>query len=118
MFLNWLQTGWAQLVQSPAMDGFSQQSFQVFLQNPDEAVPLKRKKKEPGASTQKNVVVLKSSDVTTKGDVVFMPNTIEMARIKKTANKQFKKMQISSNMSEAEIEESLKELFPCLEDKR
>ena len=100
------------------MAGFSQQSFQVFLQNPDEAVSLKRKKKEPGAPTGKNVVVLKSSDVTAKGDVVSMPNTIEMARIKKTANEQRKKMQISSNMSEAEIEESLKELFPCLKDKR
>lgn len=119
MLFNCLQTGCAQLAHSPAMAGFSQQSFQgVFFQNPDEAVPLKRQKKEPGAPTQKNVVVLKSSDVTTKDDVVFMPNTIEMAQLKKATNGQFKSMQISSNMSEAEIEESLKRLFPCLKDKR
>ena len=107
------------MAHSPAMAGFSQQSFQgVFFQNPDEAVPLKRQKEEPGAPTQKNVVVLKSSDVTAKDDVVFMPNTIEMAQLKKATNGQFKSMQISSNMSEAEIEESLKRLFPSLKDKR
>lgn len=119
MLFNCLQTGWAQLAHSPAMAGFSQQSFQGgFFHNPDEAVPLKRQKKEPGAPTQKNVVVLKSSDVTTKDDDVFMPNTIEMAQLKKATNGQFKNMQFSSKMSETEIEDSLKGLFPCLKDKR
>lgn len=84
MFFNCLQTGCAQLAHSPAMAGFSQQSFQGgFFHNPDEAVPLKRQKKEPGALTQKNVVVLKSSDVTTKDDDVFMPNQSKWHSLKK-----------------------------------
>ena len=47
----------------------------------DSEVPaVKRMKKEPGAVTGKSVVVLKGSDVTTRNEIVFMPNTIEMAQ--------------------------------------
>ena len=42
-------------------------------------VPLRRKKREPGAPVGKNVVVLKACDVVERDETGFMPNTIEMA---------------------------------------
>ena len=57
-----------------------------------EPVPLKRKEKDSGAPAGKRVVVLKSSDVT-----AFMPNTIEVAQLKKKEKEQFvTNVQISS----------------------
>ena len=84
----------------------------------DEA-PVKRMKKEPVASTGKSVVVLKDSDVTTGNENVFMPNTIEMAQLKKPEKGQFKtKVPISSKMTETEIKKMLVEIFPFLEHQR
>ena len=106
------------MARSPSVAGFVQQSHQVFQQKPDETARLKRGKKEPGAPTKKSVVVLKGSDVTTRDGLVFMPNTIEMANLKKTEKGQFRKMQMSSKMSETEIRQTLTVLFPNLENKR
>lgn len=55
----------------------------------------------------KNVVVLKSDDVDIKGPRVFMPNTIEMANIKKPNKGQFETgIQISSTMTDADVEKN------------
>lgn len=108
----------ASMAQSPSVATFFQQSHQVVQQKPDETAPLKRRKKEPGAPTKKNVMVLNRSDVATRDGLVFMPNTIEMAKLKKTEKGQFKKMQMSSKMSETEIGQTLTALFPNLENKR
>ena len=99
------------MAQSPSMAGFSPQSFHGFLQNPDESVPLKQRKII-------NVLVLKSSDCRTKDDVLLLPSQMEMAGLKKAEKGRFKKMQTSSKMSEADIEKSLKQLFPCLNNER
>lgn len=97
------------MAQSPTMAGFDEEPSQV---------PLRRHKKAPGAPYEKNVVVLKHSDVAIRGDTVFMPNTIELAQLKRPEKGQFKKMQISSYMLEADVRKALTESFPFLEDKR
>ena len=80
---------------------------------------LKREKKEPGALTGKSVVVLKPCDVVERNGTVFMPNTIEMAQLKKSEKGQFKtNVQISSKMTEMDIKRILVETFPYLESKR
>ena len=93
---------------------------QTSQQNVDaEPVPLKRKKKDSGALAEKSVVVLKSSNVTIRNDSVFMPNTIEMAQLKKKEKGQFlTNVQISSEMSKQDIKELLISLFPYLGDQR
>ncbi|KAJ7383829.1 hypothetical protein OS493_025701 [Desmophyllum pertusum] len=79
----------------------------------------KRMKKEPGGVTGKSVVILLSSDVTRRDVNVFMPNTIEMAQLKKQGKGQFKtNVEISSKMSEMDIERKLVEIFPILKEKR
>ena len=89
-----------------------------MAQSLDEA-PAKRIRKEPGAPTLKNIVVLKSNDVARRGDNVFMPNTIEMAQLKKPGKGQFKtNVQISSVMEEKDIKRMLVEIFPFLEHQR
>ena len=104
------------MAQSHAVAGSVQQTLQ---QNVNEPVPLKRKKKDPGAPAGKNVVVLKSSNVTIRNNSVFMPNTIEMARLKKKEKGQFlTNVQISSKMSQQDIRELLISLFPYLGDQR
>ena len=80
---------------------------------------LKREKKEPGALAGKSVVVLKPCDVVERDGTVFMPNTIEMAQLKKSEKGQFKtNVQISSKMTEMDIKRILVETFPYLESKR
>ena len=93
---------------------------ETLQQNVDvEPVPLKRKKKDSGAPVGKNVVVLKKSDLTMRNDSVFMPNTIEMAQLKKKEKGQFlTNVQISSKMSQQDIRELLISLFPYLGDQR
>ena len=93
---------------------------QTLQQNVDaEPVPLKRKKKDSGAPAGKNVVVLKSSNVAMRNDSVFMPNTIEMAQLKKKEKGQFlTDVQISSKMTQQDIKELLISLFPYLGDQR
>ena len=64
-------------------------------------------------------MVLKSSDVTERNGTVFMPNTIDMAQLKKSEKGQFKtNVQISSNMTEMDIKSILVETFPYLKCKR
>ena len=104
------------MAQSHAGGGSIQQTLQ---QNIDEPVPLKRKKKDSGALAEKSVVVLKSSNVTMRNDSVFMPNTIEMAQLKKKEKGQFlTNVQISSKMTQQDIKELLISLFPYLGDQR
>lgn len=103
------------MAQSP-VTGFVQQPHR---QDPDEIIPLKRPKKEPGAPTEKNVVVLKNDNVEEKDGIVFMPNTIDMAQLKKPQRGQFKtNVQISSKMTESDIKQLLEETFPFLKNKR
>ena len=104
------------MAQSHAVGGSVQQTLQ---QNVDEPVPLKRKKKDPCAPVGKSVVVLKSSNVTIRNDSVFMPNTIEMAQLKKKEKGQFlTNVQVSRKMSEQDIKELLISVFPYLGDQR
>ena len=105
------------MAQSYAVGGSIQQTLQ---QNVDaEPVPLKRKKKDSRTPAEKSVVVLKSSDVAIRNDSVFMPNTIEMARLKKKEKGQFlRNVQISSKMSKQDIKGLLISLFPYLGDQR
>ena len=107
----------ASMAQSHASGESIQQTLQ---QNVDaEPVPLKRKKKDSRAPAEKSVVVLKSSNVTIRNDSVFMPNTIEMAQLKKKGKGQFlTNVQISSKMSKQDIKELLISLFPYLGDQR
>ena len=78
-----------------------------------------KKKKERGSPTGKNVVVLKPCDVVERDGRVFMPNTIEMAQLKKTEKGQFKtNVQISSLMTEMDIKNILVETFPFLKCQR
>ena len=80
--------------------------------------PSPERMREEGG-TEKNIVVLTRSDVRTWDGKVFMPNTIEMAQLKKPERGQFKtKVQISSDMSAADIKRVLEEIFPFLEHKR
>ena len=84
-----------------------------------EPVPLKRKEKDSGSPAGNSVVVFKSSDVTIRNNPVFMPNTIEMARLKKKEKGQFvTNLQISSKMSLQDVRELLISLFPDLGDQR
>ena len=106
----------ASMAQSDAVAG----SLQLTLRpNVDEPVPLKRKKRDSGAPAGKSVVVLKSSYVTVRNDSVFLPNTIEMAKLKKKEKRQFlTNVQITSKMSQQDVRELLISLFPYLEDQR
>lgn len=66
-----------------------------------------------------NVTVLLTSDVKEQNEQVFMPNTIEMAKIKKKETGQFvKRIQFSDYMSEEEVKRRLLLHFPNLENQR
>ena len=85
----------------------------------DSVALIKRAKKDREAPTGKSVVVLKPCDVIVRNGTVFMPNTIEMAQLKKSEKGQFKtNVQISSKMTEMEIKRILVQTFPYLESKR
>ena len=91
----------------------------TFECSENDLVALKRAKKDPGAPTGKSVVVLKPCDVVERHGTVFMPNTIEMAQLKKSEKGQFKtNVQISSKMTEMDIKRILVKTFPYLESKR
>lgn len=79
----------------------------------------KRPRKDPKVTTGKSVVVLRTCDVRVRSDFVFMPNTIEMAQLKKQSRGQFKtNVQISSQMTKTDVEHTLIDNFPILRDKR
>ena len=69
-------------------------------------------------SLDRSVVVLKTSDITVRDNDVFMPNTIEMAQIKKPEKGQFKKVQITKEMTEGNVTAKLLETFPYLRNHR
>lgn len=69
-------------------------------------------------SNDRSVVVLKTSDVKIRGNDVFMPITIEMSQIKKPERGQFKKVEITKEMTERDVREKLLATFPCLRNKR
>ena len=76
-------------------------------------------REEPKGKTGKSVVILKRSDVVTRKEMVFMPNTIEMAQLKKPEKGQFKtNVQISSKMTAVDVKRVLVESFPFLGNKR
>ena len=105
------------MAQSHAVGGSVQQTLRQNVGA--EPVPLKRTKKDSGAPAGKSVVVLKSTNVTIRNDSVFMPNTIEMAQLKKKEKGQFlTNVQISSKMTQQDIKELLISLFPYLGDQR
>lgn len=82
----------------------------------EESTAGKQTKKRPKG---KSVIVLRSGDVAQRGSTVFMPNTIEMARIKKPQTGQFQTgVQITSRMTSADVETKLKEIFSILKHKR
>ena len=76
--------------------------------------------RQRGGPTGKNVMVLKSCDVTVKDNgTVSMPNTIELAQLKKEEKGQFKKeVQISSSMTDEDIKRIIVKEFPFLECQR
>ena len=63
-------------------------------------------------------MVLKTSDVETRGNDVLMPLKSEMALIKKAERGQFKNIQISNEMTEKDVTETLLETFPYLRNQR
>lgn len=69
-------------------------------------------------SNDRSVVVLKTSDVNIRGNEVFMPITIEMSQIKKPERGQFKKVQITKEMTEEDVTEKLLETFPFLRNQK
>ena len=80
---------------------------------------VQTRKKEPGGARGRNIVVLKSTDVTRRNSKVFMPITIEMALLKKPEKGQFKtNVKISSKMTEMDIKQMLEEIFPILKNQR
>lgn len=69
-------------------------------------------------SNDRSVVVLKTSDVKIRGNDVFMPITIEMSQIKRPERGQFKKVQITKEMTEEDVTEKLLETFPYLRNQK
>ena len=66
-----------------------------------------------------NVTVLLTSDVKKQNEQVFMPNTIEMAKIKKKEKGQYVSgIKFSSNMSEEEVKGRILSHFPNLKNQR
>ncbi len=81
----------------------------------------KRYKGDPDAPKPgKSVVVLLDSDVTVgENGQVFMPNTIEMAKLKKKEKGQYVgKITFSSEMTKEDVLKQLHSNFPVLKDKR
>lgn len=79
------------------------------MASPDEAVV----KKPKGSRT---VVLLKNDDYSRKNGKVYIPNTIEMAQIKKPIRGQYKKyVQFSKNMDEDMVKHQLQEAFPTFD---
>ena len=69
-------------------------------------------------ANDRSVVVLKTSDVTIRGNEVLMPILIEMSQIKKREREQFKKVEITKEMTERDVTGKLLETFPYLRNQR
>ena len=96
----------------------TEQNANSSYPSPSHLLPLKRKKKEPGAPTLKNVVVLRRGDVRKREGKLLMPYTTEMSAIKKSPKPRFKKLEISSSMTQCDIQAKLEEIFPYLQQQR
>ena len=83
---------------------------------------LKRPVSDNSASTTrkresilKNVMVLFGCDVQKRDSKVYMPNTIEMALLKRPERGQFKKeIEFTKTMTEKDVKEKLRHHFPKL----
>lgn len=92
--------------------------LQISSEDDDKETNLAKRMK-PGSVTGKSVVVLRHSDVTIGQTSVLMPNTIEMAQLKKPVKGQFKRnVEISSEMSELDVKRALIDNFPILKHER
>lgn len=70
--------------------------------------------KKPRGS--KTVVLLKTDDYIRRAGKVYLPNTIEMAQIKKPIRGQYKKnVQFSKNMGDDMVRQKLQETFPTFD---
>ena len=78
-----------------------------------------KKKRERGAPKGTSVVVLRACDVVERDGTVFMPTTIDMAKLKKKDMGQFRtNVQFSSKMSNQDVKRIIVETFPFLECQR
>ena len=67
----------------------------------------------------RNATVLLATDVTKRNDKLLMPNTIEMAQIKKEEKGQYVRgIKFSDNMSEEEVKGRILSHFPNLKNQR
>ena len=67
----------------------------------------------------RNVTVLLATDVTKRNDQLFMPNTIELAQIKKKEKGQYvSEIKFSNNMSEEEVKGRILSHFPNSKNQR
>ena len=91
----------------------------------EEPNPKRHKGDDPGTTSSKkdpyyckNVVVLKlGTDVFDRNGQVLMPNTIELAQIKKAEKGQFKtNIKFTKEMTEVDVEGLLRRNFPILRD--
>ena len=87
----------------------------------DEPDPKRHKRDNLGSTTRKresnlkNVLVLTSRDVRKEDGKVFMPNTIEMAQLKKPKRGRFKtKIKLPKTMTVKNVEAELRDQFPVL----
>ena len=81
----------------------------------------KRRRRDPNAVHTKTVMVLLDSDVPVSENnpnVVLMPNTIEMAKLKKPVRGRFGKMNFTSQMTQMDVLTALHSKFPILRAKR
>lgn len=64
----------------------------------------------------KNVILLKSEDCQRSNGSVLIPNTIEMARIRRPYTGQYRpNVQFSTNMSEQVVKQTLQNSFPTFD---
>ena len=93
--------------------------LQISCEDDDKETNYLAKRMKSGSVTGKSVVVLRHSDVTIGMSSVLMPNTIEMAQLKKPTKGQFKRdVRFSSEMSELDVRRALIQNFPILIDER
>ena len=81
----------------------------------------KRRRRDPNALHTKTVTVLLDSDVRVSENnpnVVLMPNTIEMAQLKRPERGRCGKMNFTSQMTEMDVFSALHSKFPILRTKR
>ena len=81
----------------------------------------KRCRRDPSAVHAKSVMVLLDSDVSVSENnrnVVLMPNTIEMAQLKKPEKGRYAKINFTSEMTQMDVLTALHSQFPILRTKK